>query len=171
MYQVDDLDKVRALPGIPQSSVGAPCPVVLGDEHSVAVAFYVETSDPTWDGSTVRMVDPTKAIDRLAIVCFRKCRAHFSGPPNDEAFAGHPLASRGLRPYGAFQVLSSSWIREMERRNEVHDHHRGGWLSRFGHYALTFHDSIVECVAEDFSVEQVEGTVASALQRMSELIR
>ena len=45
------------------------------------------------------------------------------GPPNDEAFDGHPLARRGLRPYGAFEVTHSSWIRQLEQMNSVHPHH------------------------------------------------
>jgi len=170
MYQVDDRDRVRKVTGIPQSSVGAPIPVVLGDEHSVAVAFYLQRSDPTWDGSTIRVVNPTETVDQIAIVHFKRCLAYFSGPPNDEAFEGHPLASRGLEPYGAFEVLSSSWIREMERRNEVHEHHHGGWRAKYGHYALTFHDSIFECIANEFVVEVVDGTVTGAVQRMSELV-
>lgn len=171
MYQVDDRDRVRALRGISQSSAGAPIPVVLRDEHSVAVAYYVDRIDPTWDGSAPpRAVSPTTTEEQIAIVHFKGCLACFSGPPNDEAFEGHPLASRGLEPYGAFEVLSSSWIREMERRNEVHRNHRGGWLAEYGHWALTFHDSIFECVAREFVVEQIEGTVAGAVRRMSELV-
>ena len=45
------------------------------------------------------------------------------GPPNDEAFSGHPLASRGLHPYGAFKIENSSWIRHLEKMNSVHPNH------------------------------------------------
>ncbi len=43
-----------------------------------------------------------------AVISFRRHRAFTFGPPNDEAFSGHPLASRGLHPYGAFEMQHSS---------------------------------------------------------------
>jgi hypothetical protein len=45
--------------------------------------------------------------------------AHTFGPSNDEAFSGHPLAARGLTPYGAFKIENSSWVRHLERMNSA----------------------------------------------------
>jgi hypothetical protein len=57
-----------------------------------------------------------------AIVTFDSY-AHMFGPPNDEAFPGHPLAERGLTPYAFFVIQNSSWLRattfDMEREFEV----------------------------------------------------
>jgi hypothetical protein len=102
MYEVDEKDRVVQLADLPQSSIGAPLPLVLADEHVVVMAYYLEERDPSWDGTTVRIVDPISSDEPVAIVRFRRCRTHMFGPPNDEAFSGHPLAARGLSAYRAF---------------------------------------------------------------------
>ena len=79
-------DKVTALADMPQSSIGAPCPVVIADEHHLAVAFYVEVRDEQWDGTTVRVVGPESEGEPFAVVTFKRPLAYFHGPPNDEAF-------------------------------------------------------------------------------------
>jgi hypothetical protein len=70
------------------------------------------------------------------------------GSPNDEAFHGHPLAERGLGPYGAYRVEDSSWIRRLERMNSVHPRHDPERFRALTHCVLSFHDSTFECVAE-----------------------
>src|SRR5687768_2548117 len=100
MYRVDEQDGVVEVGDVPQSSVGAPLPVVLADEHRVVLAYHLDTAPQDWDGSSVRMVDPVGSDEPIAIVQFERCTAHMFGPPNDEAFSGHPLAARGLTPYG-----------------------------------------------------------------------
>jgi hypothetical protein len=161
MYHVDQRDRVVELADVPRSDVGAPLPIVVANEHSVTVAYYLRDDPP--DGAS-----PNEWS--RAIVRFRHCRAHYMGAPNDEAFSGHPLAGRGLRPYGAFEVLESSWIREMERRNEVHPYHRGGWLQSLRHFVLAFHDSTFECVAEGYRSETFRGGAGPAVLRMVEAL-
>src|SRR5687768_6362850 len=130
MYTVDERDSVVALSDAPQSSVGAPLPLILGVEGRCLLAFYVQETDAGWDGTTVRVVSPDTAKDPVAVVQFEFPHATYLGAPNDEAFEGHPLASRGLRPYGAYEVLDSSWIRRLERMNAVHpDHSPEGFSS------------------------------------------
>jgi len=102
MYTVDK-DSVVPLADIPQSSVGAPLPRIVADEHTCIVGFYLEARDPNWDGTYARVVDPEATADPVAVVTFPLYCATMFGPPNDEAFSGHPLSSRGLEPYGAFE--------------------------------------------------------------------
>ncbi len=123
MYRVDERDRVVELQGIPQSSVGAPIPLVFASEHRVVLAYYVQETPTDWDGSSARMVDPGDSDEPIAIIRFDRCRAHLFGPPNDEAFSGHPLAARGLTPYSAFEISDASWIRTLERMNAVHPNH------------------------------------------------
>ena len=85
-------------------------------------------------------------------------RSFMFGAPNDEAFAGHPLASRGLHPYGAFEVRSSSWIRQLERMNSVHPFHKPERFQRLKHFVFAFHDSTFECVAESYAISNYEGS-------------
>jgi hypothetical protein len=55
---------------------------------------------------------------------FSGCYAHLFGPPNDEAFSGHPLASRGLQPYRITEVKHSSWIAVPRARSSLPDSSR-----------------------------------------------
>lgn len=141
---------------MPQSSVGAPCPVVLAGEGMLSVAFFLEDMPADWDGTSVRVVGPESG-EPAAVVRFKRPHASFFGPPNDEALRGHPLAARGLHPYGAFEVLHSSWVRALERMNLVHPYHRPEHFTSYRHFVLSFHDSTFECVAEGYSHELGKG--------------
>ena len=101
-YTVNDEDEVVALTDVPQSSIGAPIPCMIAAEHFLSLSFYIETVDPDWDGTSLQLVTEDSSDEYVATVRFERPIAHFFGPPNDEAFSGHPLAQRGLRPYGAF---------------------------------------------------------------------
>lgn len=154
----------------PQSSVGALLPVLLCDEQSTLIAYLVEEHDVNWDGKNVGIVSPHGDGEGVAVVRFVRASARMFGPPNDEAFAGHPLASRGLEPYGAFEVIQPSWIRNLERMNSVHSYHRAEAFRDLRHFMLTFHDSTIECVAHSVEVVEVfRGSVNEAISRMARL--
>lgn len=159
MYPVAD-DRVVPLADIPRSSVGAPCPRVVADELRCLVGYYLHARDPGWDGTTVRVIDPAEATDPVGVVDFTRCYATMFGPPNDEAFEGHPLADRGLHPYGAFEVLGSSWIAQLERMNAVHPYHRREHFDGYRHVILAFHDSTFECIARGYTISRHAGPLA-----------
>jgi len=100
------------------------------------------------------------------LIRFAGALAWFHGPPNDEAFAGHPLASRGLGRYGAYRVDQSSWLRRLERMNSVHPQHRPESYVGFNHYVFTFHDSTFECVARRFDTSTVTGPLSRVAHDM-----
>jgi hypothetical protein len=163
MYEVDRHDKVVALEGVPQSSIGAPLPVVVADELRLFLIYLVQITELDWDGTTARVVD-ANSIEPTAIVEFDLVTAHMLGPPNDEAFSGHPLAARGLTPYSAFRVEESSWIRRLERMNRVHrQHHQSRFMVDKTHYVFPFHDSTFECVARGFTVGSHPGPMRDAI--------
>lgn len=166
-YTVDDLDSVQPLAGFPQSSVGAPMPILIAKESALYVAFYLEQHDPNWDRATCKPVDLDTGDEAVAVVCFGNVRAHYFGPPNDEAFSGHPLAARGLERYGAFEVLSSSWIRALKQMNSVHARNSPVLFADLRHFILTFHDSIFECIAEFYSVHQPSGSLRSVVSKLA----
>lgn len=163
MYSVDQKDTVVELKDTPQSSVGAPCPVVLATEHKVHLAYYLQNIPEGWDGSSGRVMDEHTSGEPVSLVSFRQPYAHMFGPPNDEAFGGHPLASRGLRPYGVYEIRGSSWIRSLERMNAVHPAHRPEHFADYHHFVFAFHDTTFECVAEAFSVSIRTGSVVDVL--------
>jgi hypothetical protein len=171
MYDVDERDQVTPLEDVPQSSVGAPLPFVLADEHRVILAYYLQNRPAGWDGTRVRMVDPMVSQEPIALVRFNRCVAHMFGPPNDEAFAGHPLANRGLRPYHAFRIGDSSWIRRLERMNSIHRHHRPERFWELQHLVFTFHDSIFECVCQTFDIRMAHGSVHAMIPEMVKLLQ
>src|SRR4051794_19782802 len=113
MYVVDELDTVLQLHDAPWPDVGAPLPVILCNEHNLLLAYIVAAQD----AGCLREVSPKTGGLPIAIVKFLFYRSYMFGPPNDEAFTGHPLANRGLAPYAAFEIEQSSWIRQLERMN------------------------------------------------------
>src|SRR3954452_623284 len=96
MYSVDSKDTVVEISDVPQSSVGAPSPMILASEHHLHLAYYLEDGPPDCDGTTVQVVGGNTTGEPVGLVEFKHAIAHMFGPPNDEAFSGHPLASRGL---------------------------------------------------------------------------
>jgi hypothetical protein len=165
MYSVDSKDTVVELANVPQSSVGAPCPMLLVGERHLHLAYYLENRSPDWDGTTVRLVGEDTSGEPVGLVEFAHAYAHMFGPPNDEAFHGHPLASRGLGPYRVHEVLASSWIRRLERMNAVHPCHRPEHFAHYRHFVFAFHDTTFECIAESFKVSVHSGSVAEVLER------
>src|SRR4029453_19179478 len=99
MYPVDELDTVVELPDCPRPDIGAPLPLVIADDYNLVLAYLVAEPDPAWDGSYATVVSPRSEELLVAVVRFRRPYAHMFGPPNDEAFPGHPLAKRGLAQY------------------------------------------------------------------------
>ncbi|MDX6517088.1 MAG: hypothetical protein QOH73_2754, partial [Gaiellaceae bacterium] len=95
MYEVDARDRVVLLKEFPQPEPGAPMPALVADEHRVEVGFIARSVESAGE-------------EFIAVVSFVRPYAHMFGPPNDEAFSGHPLANRGLEPYGCYRVESSS---------------------------------------------------------------
>ncbi len=169
MYKVDK-DRVVELDTAPRPDIGAPIPVLVADEGTVLLAYITSEPDPSWDGTWAKVVSPDSADEPIAIVRFSRVCAHMLGRPNDEAFEGHPLASRGLRPYAVSEIADSSWIHALERMNAVHPFHRPEHFARYKHFIFAFHDSTFECVAESFTVERCRGSIRSALQRMVEML-
>lgn len=171
MYIPDNKDTLEELKVLPKSSIGAPCPLVMTDEHKTFLAYILQDQSPNWDGTSVRVIDSDSVCSITIVECVRRYAMMF-GPPNDEAFDGHPLCSRGLRPYAAFEVRNSSWIRALEQMNRVHDCHDPKlFLSTKRHFILAFHDSTFECVARDIRVVEVfQGTMKMAASKLKELI-
>jgi hypothetical protein len=168
VYEVDRKDRVVEIADAPQSSVGAPLPVVVAAEGRLLLAYLAEVHDPAWDGTTVRVVD-AQSDEPVVRVDFAWPKAHMLGPPNDEAFGGHPLAARGLRPYGVFRVERSSWIRKLERMNPAHPYHDAESFDQLSHFVFAFHDSTFECVARSFNTEVVSGPLKAAASDMARL--
>jgi hypothetical protein len=163
---IDKRDRVHELTEVPLPSSGAPDPLVLANEGTLVVT-YITGKPPTGqaDGSGLPLAEAA------VIVVFRQCYASHFGPPNDETFATHLVADRGLRPYGAFEVESSSWLRGLEMRNRGHPRHDPQLFQQLRHWVWTFHDSVLECGALSYAVLEAPGRPDDLLPRMHALLR
>lgn len=164
MYNVDELDSIVELRDVPRSDTGAPCPMVLSTEGALLLCYFRQFPLNDDEMKSVGSGGEYETDEASLLVEFRLWRAHMFGPPNDEAIRGHPLADRGVRPYGVFEVKNSSWIRGLERMNRVHRLHRPEQFQDLRHFIFTFHDSTFECVAPDFTWTKRVGSVSKILR-------
>lgn len=112
---------------IPEPDVDHPLPVILAKEGSVVVSYMA------WLGRKHSHI----------IVTFHPTYAHRFGPPAKRELAAHPLAARGLKPDGVFEVKDSSWVRD-------------AFGGKGKHYAFAFREGLFECVADGFGCETIE---------------
>jgi hypothetical protein len=119
---------------------------VVTSEHALQLAYYLEYRE-----------QDNGELDACVLVEFQQPRASMFGPPNDEAFSGHPLASRGLHPYAAFEVENSSWLAGLISMNSVHPYHDPRSFLKYKHYIFAFHDSTFECIATGFRFSEHRG--------------
>jgi hypothetical protein len=133
MYDVDERDRAVRISGFPPPEAGAPYPRVAAGDRSLQLAY--RCLNTTLD----------RGNDTIAVVTFALAVIHLFGSYASHNNLKHPLFARGLQLYGAFAIENSSLLRALQRIRAA------GPDST--HYILTFHDSIFECVAREFSVE------------------
>lgn len=122
----DENDRVVRIP-IPEPDVENPLPIVLAKDGTLVLSYLA------WLGRKHSHI----------IVTFHVAFGHRFGPPDRRGAAAHPLAARGLKPDGAFEVKDSSWA-------------RGAFGGKGRHYLFTFRDAAFECVAEGYGAETIE---------------
>jgi hypothetical protein len=132
MYTIDGRDTVVVLEGFPAQTTYGELLVIANDLGGLVVAY-----------------DVAPDADEVAILRFNRPRAHYLGPPNDEALGGHPLAVRGLKWWEIHEVKNSSWIRSLERMNRVHPGHSPSLYNGLRHFVITSKEVTFECVASD----------------------
>jgi hypothetical protein len=131
------------VPFAPEAAVSGPR--VLQTDEVLLLGF--NAVDPS--------TTPQRHIGRVLLGFTRALASRF-GYPNDEALQGHPLWRGGLRHYGCFEVLDSTWKATLEHQNMIAFPAWGGWpWAR--HFIFTFHDSTFECLADGFSVRSAGG--------------
>jgi hypothetical protein len=156
VYSVDNLDNLKPLANVPQMDTGAPLPILMQTEQGCCLAYLCRSAKA--------------AAESVAIINFEDTLASYFGEPNDEALAGHPLYDRGLSSYSAFEVTGSSWIRALENANRAHRLHSPESYAGLRHFIWTFHDSTFECVASDYGVETIRGSIESAVSRLKDCV-
>ena len=98
-----------------------------------------------------------------AVVEFKRCLVSRFGYPNDEAQLGIPQYKAAS--YGIYEVLGSSWIKEVVRLNRyAFPKTTDGYVKR--HFLFTFHDDTFECLADDLTVEVFNDPYAVIFERV-----
>jgi hypothetical protein len=94
----------------------------------------------------------------VGVIEWKEPYASLMGPPNDEAISGHRLWDRGLKDVlWAGEVFGSSWVRYLERMNEVHPRYDPHRFEGLRHFVLRLKESTFECVARGFVSEKRRG--------------
>jgi hypothetical protein len=120
----------------PSMDAGAPMPAVYSDENGLTCAYVIGATHSE-SGST-------------AVLHFEDVLYYAMGYPNDEALNAHPLYANRLGLYGFHVVENSPMIADLDHRNQVHERHvAGGYMKRFRHWIITFHDETLEVVARN----------------------
>lgn len=124
MYEIDGRDRAVKLEEAPPPDSGDPLPVVLAKDGSVILSYVA-------------------GRELTVIISFPICHAQLFGGPDAKSLKSHPLAERGLKAHGAFEVVESSWARALKGKDKRK------------HFIFTFRDSVFECLAEDLGVELI----------------
>lgn len=147
---------------VPQMDVGAPEPAVLYDRGSLSFLYLVQEKPLRPEQrADVEFQFPE---ERFALVRARRCREYSLGAPSDETVQSHPFYPIGLRSYGAYEVLQSAWIAQLERSNRIHPRHTRGLFDGVRHFIFTFHDETLEIACETLDVEIFAGSRDAALR-------
>jgi hypothetical protein len=132
------------------------------------VACLASQPDPGWDGTYVNVVSPADAHPSLFVVIeMWGCSEIRFGGPNDETIGGHALYGKGLTGYRAHEVFNSRWIEEAITVNSVHPHHSDAAFRRLHHYALLFHDEMLEVLALGAESRLMEGTLREIMASLT----
>lgn len=137
------------------------------------MSYYVEDPTEAELAKAYNHSDRIGGLDIYVIFRFLGVHSHMFGYPNEEAYHGHPLASRGLRSFGIYEVGESSWIARMEHMNSVHPAHTQEMFDSLRHLIFGFHDSTFEILARQFDVELMsdDWNRVKVFSRMRELLR
>lgn len=138
---------------MPFPEAGVPWPTILTDERGFVLTYWV--SDRS--GGAIEWDDK-----EFALVICSTCLALTFGPPNDEALRGHRLSKLGLQAYQGHEVMNSAWIASLEEANRVHASHLPESFKRYRHFVITFHDSTLEFVTQDFTWTRQPGNPSKA---------
>jgi hypothetical protein len=121
----------------------AAAPVLFMNDDVAFLVFNATRTSGGWRGRS----DGTER----AVVEIKRCQTTRFGYPSDAALAGHPLFEKGLGSFGVFEVLESAWVAQLAAQHAAARPAEPA-LPPQRHFVFTFHDSTLECVADDLVV-------------------
>lgn len=155
----------------PRWDTGAPLPHLISNGSRTFIVCHADEPGPHWDGTYVTVVSPDDTHPSLFVVIeLWGCAEIRFGGPNDEAIAGHPLYGKGLAGYRAHEVINSAWIEDAIRVNSVHPYHSDAPFQGLHHYALLFHDEMLEALADGIEARLTEGMMREILTSLTGIL-
>jgi hypothetical protein len=123
------------------------------------------------DCSNCFLVLKTKS-QQLALVGFRGIGGYRVLALGDDDAEGHPLAGKGLRPYGVFEVMNSTWSDEINaiRDKRVMYSASTRRITANHHYFIYFKARTFEVLSDSFSVLGTFPTQAEAYAHVLTII-
>jgi len=109
---------------------------------------------------------------QLALLAFQGVSGYRVLALGDDDAEEHPLAGKGLRPYGIFEVKNSTWSNEMNAIRDKCDmyHESTRRITASHHYFIYFKARTFEVLAESFSVLGTFPTQAEAYTHVLTII-
>ena len=147
--------------------VGAPCPLLITDEHSLRLIFYSN------DENQIELRQRDNIYDQ-GIIELKFIRHNFFsfGPPNDEALNGHPYYELGLGYYSFYELLDSDLIAKISTYGRHHHFYNPNAYEKSHHYIITFKEQLFECVAHSFEVYKYNDSIYDrGLQALNQLYK
>lgn len=106
MYAIDERDQVKELTDLPQSSVGAPLPLIFASEHELVVAYFVEVADPDCPVVFVEHEDGSRKMLFSSTARMFGCYIELKLGGVDKFLAHDPEGADGVR---------ECWLRRLRR--------------------------------------------------------
>ncbi len=161
MYSICEKDSVHLLKDAPQPSVTNPSQEIYATGDRLLLAYHVQDVGADYMEAGVRSLGTHMIGLPVALISFVEPCAHLFCPPAAEVLSKHPLAERGLEPFGVYEVHHSSWITQLVNLSPVH---RADRVASARHYVFTFYDEVFECVAAGFNCVLRCGSVREVLR-------
>jgi len=156
--------------GVRMAGGSGVCPILLQDERKAFLIFSLDSRDPSWDGSWVRVVSPGDSeIRPIGVIQWIGCHVAVFGHPYVDIRMNHRLWTRGLKECvstHAGEVQNSSWIASLEQQDRDRVYYEYQRYSELRHFILLFWDSTFECLARDYTVEIVQESMLNVIDRI-----
>lgn len=125
---------------------GAPTPTILAKESKLLLLFYGAYDDED------EIYLPKQ---KLNILTFHFIAQYTWSSVSNENIYFHPYSSFGLESCGFYILEDSDEIKRLKQKINAKS---SRWDNQ-KHFILTFYDSMFECIAENYEVEQKISTI------------
>jgi hypothetical protein len=143
---------------------GAPSPFVVTNESRLFVAFYL--LGIYGDGEELHMRNTTEDKG-VCVMEFKRTLDFRLGRPGDETLSGHPYYKLGLSSYGFYELKDSDLLKKIDGMQKVHPRYNPKFINNFRHYIITFHDTMFECVATDYSIAMYNKSMSAVAMELT----